>query len=240
MVNTRLTGESERIVAAITEEFNAFKTDVSNLIQTKNDEIYSLKSELSNVKARLTIIESKMSESDSKVRANNIVISGSGIPKQTLNENCIESVRDLFQNKLKLLLPSTDIVSASRLGKLKPNDENQLPNSPILIKFNNLEVKNNIINACRTVKINFSASDDLNQEKRSILFVLRTAKLKRPQIVDGSFTKDGKIFAWIKPTSPDDGPRNRKILVNTLEKLRSFCTNTLGAGIETFIKDWPQ
>ena len=117
MVNTRLTGESERIVAAITEEFNAFKTDVSNLIQTKNDEISNLKSELSNVKARLTIIESKMSESDSKVRANNIVISGSGIPKQTLTENCIESVRNLFQNKLKLLLPSSDIMSATRLGK---------------------------------------------------------------------------------------------------------------------------
>ena len=44
------------------------------------------------------------------------------------------------------------------------------------------------------------------------------------------------FFMW----APDDGPRNRKVLVNTLEKLRSFCTNTLGAGIETFIRDWPQ
>ena len=231
--------ESQKIVDAITEKFNSFEAEMLAIVSEKNDEITSLKSELSTVKIRLNFLEEKMAKGESDSKMNNVLISGSEVPLQSNNENCIEIVRNLFANKLRNIVPTQDIISASRTGKMKPPTDNGPSQAiPIVVKFANNDTKMRVIELCRTVKPKFYVSEDLSLEKRSILYALRVAKRKFPEIVDGSYAAiGGKIYAWIKPQSSDGELRNRKVMVNTLEKLKNFCTSTLGAGLETFVSN---
>ena len=181
-----------------------------------------------------------MGENDTQIRINNDILSGPDIPVPIINENCVEVFRKLALDKLKLVIPTADISSAVRVGKSKT--ENNSPQTrAILVKLKILEVKKTLMITCRNVKPNFYVNDDLCQEKQTMLFVLRQAKKRKPNIVDGCRSMDGRIYVWIKPNgaSADLPNTNRRIHINSVQKLKMFCTDIVDLGLETFISDWP-
>ena len=56
----------------------------------------------------------------------------------------------------------------------------------------------NIIKACKTVKPNFFVNDDLSAEKKTIMYVIRQAKRKSLQKIDGCSSVGGKIMHILK------------------------------------------
>ena len=238
----KLSEDGENIVAAINgkidlfrKDFDDFKKEFHETIAAKNTEILALKNEVHVLNSRLSKMEDKLIENDTKNRENSIVLSGEEVPPSTSGENCIVITRELFQQKLNLVIPTSDIVSASRLWKKQNAKQN------ILIKLRSFETKMNIIKACKTVKPKFFVNDDLSAEKQTIMYVIRQAKRKFPQKIDGCSSIGGKIFAYVKDVNDEgtNGIRNRRIPVNNLEKLKDFCTKVVGRGLETFIESWP-
>ena len=168
---------------------------------------------------------------------NNFILSVDEIPCAEVNENCVATVRKVLQQKLLLIIPTAKFVSASRLGK-----QNSAKKA-ILVKMKSSADKENVKKACKAMKPNnFFANDDLSAEKQTILYVVRQAKKKFPSIVKGYSSTDGRLFAYIKnedETENEASRRDRRVAVGNVQKLRAFCTDVLGCGLQTFIQTWP-
>ena len=260
MVGTRTSGthanslnlseDGNKIVSAITlqiddlrNEMRDMRKEFSDSLTRKTAEINHLKNEANIFRARLEKMEEKLGDTEAKMRQNNVIFSGGDIPVSITGENCTQVIRDVLSTKMNLIIPTADIDVAYRVGKTRLNNANNLPEiakrTPILVKFKNSDIKRNIYIACRTVKPNFYANDDLTPVKQTILYVLRQAKKKHPNIVNGCASSDGHVCVWVKPQTASEGVQNRRVMVNTVEKLRNFCTNTLKAELDSFISVWP-
>ena len=148
------------------EEISSFKREMRELreaLAAKDRQISDLKLYITNMNERVAKLEDKIADNDVKLRENNIILSGEDLPPSLNGENCTEVVRELFQQKLRIIVPTTDIVSAERIGKQNAVKKN------ILLKMKGFTNKMNIIKACQTSKPNFYANDDLQTEKQTTL-----------------------------------------------------------------------
>ena len=250
-INSKIEELQEKFKQAIlvkNQEIEDLKTEVNDLRteleETKENlsdphEVTALKTEVKELRTKLEKNEERLADSDALVRRNNIIISGNEVPNEQAGEDCAEIVRNLVQSKLRTILPSADINTAFRIGK-KGIDGTQPQRSAFLVKLKNTEVKTSLIAACKTYKPGFFINDDLSPQKQTIMYVLRQAKQQHPNIISGTASPDGRICAWIKPQTPEDGQRNRKVYINSLEKLRNFCANTIKTNLQTYITRWPQ
>ena len=229
---------SDNLQKGFEEQFSILRTEFRQVIQEKNHEIAALKSEVNSLKSKVDKIETKFNESDNNLRQNNVVISGAELPNEQSNEDCVQVFRALCESKLRIIVPSTDICAAYRLGKQNPDPAQQNRRS-LLVKFKSPDRKKSLMESCRAMKPGFYINDDIGPEKQTILYVLRKAKRKCPNIIGGYGSLDGRIIAWVKPQSPDQGTRDRKVMVNSVDKLRQLCSGTIGHNLETFISTWP-
>lgn len=132
-----------------------------------------------------------------------------------------------------------DIVSAQRTGKQSSTKKN------ILLKMRTLGNKTDIINSCKSQKPSFYANDDLPAEKQTILYVVRQAKKRFPNTVSGCSSSGGKLYAYVKQAADGESStttgttRDRRVPIGNLRKIKAFCTDILGCGLETFIQTWP-
>ena len=245
-----LSEDGNRIVSAITLQIDDLRNEMRDMrkefadsLTRKTAEINHLKNEANIFKARLEKMEEKLGDTEAKMRQNNVIFSGEDIPVSIARENCSQVIRDVLATKINLIIPTADIDVAYRVGKPRLNSaNNQSENAkrtPILVKFKNSDIKRNIYTTCKTVKPNFFVNDDLTPVKQTILYVLRQTKKKHPNIVNGCSSSDGHVCAWVKPQSSSEGVHNRRVMVNTVEKLRNFCTNILKAELDSFISVWP-
>ena len=157
---------------------------------------------------------------------------GEEVPETTA-DNASEEIRKFVGDKLKMIIPSNNIVSLCKIKTKKDNIH-----GPYLLKFNNCEIKKRLVEQCRVIKPKFYLNEDLSPEKRAIMCVLRQCKRNHSNIVKSCSVLDGRVCAWIKTN--ENMEKNQRIFINTQDKLREFCANKLGAGMESFIKKWPQ
>ena len=108
----------------------------------------------------------------------------------------------------------------------------------IMVKLCRRERKYDLITACKQTKPpNLFINENLIPTRNNILFSLRRAKKKFPNIVAACSSHDGKVYAWIKPPNPDaPSARNSKIFINTQDQLEDFCRKCLKVQIEELHK----
>ena len=73
------------------------------------------------------------------------------------------------------------------------------------------------------------------------MFVQRQAKKKCLDIVKGCSSNGGKLYMYVKPEpnlkeNDRNTPRNRRIFVGNVHKLKSFCDSVLNFGLDNFIE----
>ena len=221
----------------IIADFDGFKMMFHGAIKARDKEIAELKSEVKGLNVRVQKLEDKVADGDAKHRENNFILSGDGIRSPEDNENCFDTVREVLQQKLKLIKPSINFVSAARLGK--PNSAEK----SILVEMKSPSDKDNVKKACKAMKPNFFANGDFSAEKRTILYVERQAKKKFPSLVKGYSSTDERLFAYARNDNENEitevARKDRRVSVGNLQKLKAFCTDTLSCGLQTFIKTWP-
>ena len=198
-----------------------------------------MSTEIVNLKKKVQSLDDKLEDAETYERRDTVVFSGSELPSVTESEDCTKIVIDLLKDKVNYFLRPTEISVAHRLGQ---KTETQKPDKRnIIVKLCRREIKNDIMKACRVMKPrNLYANESLTKVRSTVLYGLRQAKSKYPDIVAGCGSFDGKIFAWIKPPKPKAKvSKNTKIMINTKDRFLEFCDGTLKCDSSDLVTSWP-
>ena len=164
-----------------------------------------------------------------------MIFSGQDLPPVSTDENCVEVVKKIAQEKLQYILAPTDISVAHRMG---PKPTSQRPDKrKIIVKFCRRNTKVDLLTAARCVKPeNIFINESLTAQRQTILFALRKAKREFPNVISGTSTTDGRVYVWIKPQDATSSPsRDTRLLVNSLTRLEDFCQRNLGKPMSYFL-----
>ena len=185
----------------------------------------------------MNLFEKKLDDIESKDLKLNLILSGDGVPMESHEENTKRTTIALIKDKLKVIIKSPEIVSATRIGS-RPNS--QRPNRrPIKIVLQDNEVKNSILSAFKTAKPeNLYFNEDLTPKRRSFLYCLRQAKGKFPSLISGTMTRDNKVYVFVKPTgivTNANQNKSTRIEIGSYQKLMEFFEKTLGIHLMRFV-----
>ena len=152
-------------------------------------------------------------------------------------ENCSTIVCNLLREKLNLNVSNGDLSTCHRLGK---RPITQKPDRrKIIVKLCRRDLKKDILSACKSIKPNFYANEDLTPVKNSILFALRKIKREFPGSVKGAGSRDGRVYVYVQCENSPPGTRDKKINVNSYEHLSQFCLDYTGKSFLDFFGVWP-
>ena len=231
-----LSEEGRLIVKIIERKFDTIVTKLTEELKNRDCEVNDLRSEVNQLRIKLGRMEEKIDDADAYERRDTIILSGNDVPSATQGEIVSNIVCGVVRDRLKLEMDVTDISAAHRLG---PKPKSQGPDRrKIIVKLCRRERKYDLITACKHTKPpNLFINENLTPTRNNILFSLRRAKKKFPNIVAACSSHDGKVYAWIKPPNPDaPSARNSKIFINTQDQLEDFCRKSLKVQIEELHK----
>jgi len=124
------------------------------------------------------------------------------------------------------------VITAYRLGSKSASQASD--RRSILVKLRDGEIKNDILQACRTTKpARLFVGDNLTPIRASILYALRQVKKKCPDKLEYCGSRDGRVFIWIK--SAGASGRNQKMSINTFDLLLKICDEHFNVDPSQFI-----
>ena len=233
-----MSDESRKIVNAITIEIDALKREFSSKLVAKNAEIDQLKMEVNSLRVKMCKVEEKIDSAEAYERRDTVVFSGSGVPRSVGGENCREIIHEVVKTKLNLNIAVSDISTAHRYGSVPTGT--QQDRRGIIVKLCRRDLKKDLLSSCRTVKPDFYVNESLTPLRNTIMYVLRQIKRKHPDKVSGCSSRDGKVFAWVKPQNASSSSAgNTKVPINSHTRLDLFCTETINRPLSSFIEIWP-
>ena len=208
----------------LTQMFDDLRAEFLKVYEEQDQKILDLSTEVTDLKKKISKLEEKVDDQDAYERRDTLIFSGSSLPAVNPGENCTEIVKNLVQNEFQLIIATTDVSVSHRLGK-KPT--NQRPDKRnIIVKFCRRDTKRDILAASRRVKSqNLYANESLVPERQSIAYALRRARRELPNLISGSTTSEGKVFAFVKSRNANE--RDIRVQVNTIEKFDDFCKKYL-------------
>ena len=234
-----LSVEGKKLVEVFEKKVESLLLEFNRKLSSKDSNISNLELEVATLKKKVTSLENKLEDTEAYERRDTVVVSGSDLPAATEGEDAAAVVRSLVKSKVNLVIKPSDISVAHRIGK-KP--ANQAPDKrSLIVKFCRRDLKNDILQACRTSKPqNLFVNESLTPTRSTALYGLRQAKKKFPQVISGCNSMDGNAIVWIKPPKPNaPDARNSKMVVNTRDKFCELCTNTLKCNPSDFSLNWP-
>ena len=207
--------------------FQSFKEEIIDKIDKKDEKISQLEEEVNVLNRRLQNLEEKMDDQDAYERRDTLILSGKKIPATTPDENCPELVTKLINENLGVVLKTTEISVAHRLGS--PSASQRPDRRRVIVKFCRRDVKTDILSSARRVKAaDFYVNESLTPQRQNISFALRRMKTQCPNIISGTSTFDGSVFVWVKPPNPDaPGARDTRHKMNTFSRLQEFCKKAM-------------
>ena len=232
-----LSEEGQVIVSILLKKMDENMNELLEIIEKKDKKIDELSHEVTTLKHNYMKLEEKYDDHESYGRRNDILISGEDITPVSDDENCIQTTCDLLKRKLKVKVNAKDIMQACRIGKRR--ETQAADKRGLLVTLTSPELRKDVFDACKKVRPdNIFINENLIPKRSSILYVLRQAKKKFPDLISGCSSSGMSVFAWVKPPRPDvKGARNIRTRVNTPHKLREFCENVFKCQITDVIDD---
>ena len=217
------------------QQFTKLREEFTKMAKEKDDQISDLRAEVSTLRKTVNKLEGQMDDNDAYERRDTLIFSGSTLPAAEDGEDCAQILRRNLKDKLKFVIPQDGISVCHRMGS-KP--KTQRPDTrPIIAKFCHRSTKNDIVDASRKMKVpQLFINESLTPIRQTIAYVLRKGRREFPDKVSGISTRDGRVFVWIKPPSPD--ARAIKRAINTRHELEDFCHRTLEKNLTHFIDNW--
>ena len=238
---TKLSEESKLIVSLLRDEIRLMKTELIDLVNSKNEKIVKCENEIVLLKTEVRKLKNELDHTDSYQRRETVILSGNGVPEGNNDENCKAVVCHLVKNQLKLNLNPEDISTAHRLGR-KPGYQRPDKRN-IIVKLCRRDLKQDLIRASRTqvAPRNLYVNESLTPIRKKILFHLRQMKRAHPDIVSGCSSVEGRIYAYTKPSSPSSGVsgfdrRDVRHLVNDHDTLVEFCRDFIRQPLDNFLE----
>lgn len=223
---SKLTVDGRLIIELIMEKLDSAVCEIIGKLQERDLKIEKLEQDVSTLKRDVGDLRDRLEDVEANKRCDSVIVSGSC-------ENCSRIIESVFQSNLNYVLPANEISVSYRLGK-KPMTQGNIDRRSIFVKLCRRETKNDVLSSCRRVKPpNFFVNEDLTPVRSSILYALRRAKRLHPEKVAAGGSQDGRVFVWIKASSPT--ARNYKKFVNSMSELHDFCTQTLNLDSEELL-----
>lgn len=187
---TSLSKSNKELVLFMAKLFDKNFTKLEQTIKLKDQKIEELEK-------RIDVLENKIIDFDCSERRDDIILSGPGLPCATDGEHTKTKVCEVLKNKLRITIKPEEIRSAFRLGTKKRTQGDD--RRSFMVKLYNHSTKIEIIKACRTMKTNIYANDNLPPERKLLYDDLRKIRKDNPTKIKHLFTVDGVIC--IKKTS---------------------------------------
>lgn len=210
----------KQLIELVMHKMDEMKGEIIAKIDEKNSEIERLENRVVQLTDEVSDLRGRLEDVESRQRGDSLILSGNSLPAVREGESCGGLVSEIFKNQLKHVLLPGDIVESYRLGK-KP--ASQTPDRrPILVKFNKREIKDTVLMNCKSVKpTNLYINENLTPMRAKILSLLRRLKREKPQRLAAVGSRDGRVYAWLKPPNPS--APNSKVFFNTLANVEKFC-----------------
>ena len=187
-----------------------------------------------NLNDRVNHLEELVDDENAYSRRESLIFSGPAVLAEVGDsEICAPAVIKLLKSNLNIQVNPNDISVSHRLGS---KSIQQGPDKrSIIAKFCRRDVKRDILASARRVKpSNFYVNESLTNVRQKINHALRIAKSKRPDVISGITTIEGRVFAWRKGAS---GGRDVRHCINTLSKLDEFCMQNMGVTSTSFLAE---
>ena len=231
---TDFSSEGERIISRIEAKIDGMKQELLAEIHMKDVEIGELKEQVKKLQCEVTSLKNDVDDSEAYERRDTLILSGSDLPAVQVGELTTNVCCDIVKKKLNFNMNTTDISISHRIGK-KPSAQGPDRRS-LMVKLCRRDIKTTLLSACRDQKpTGFYINESLTVVRSKIMYVLRRMKKEENSRVTGAFSRDGRVFAWIKhaPGSPP-GSRNIKVPVNTVAALQEFSTQYMGKDVSNY------
>lgn len=201
-------------------EMTYYKETVKTLTQQN----ISLRNDNDKLKARIQNTEYQVESIKQQQLQNNILLCG--IP-ETENEDLSIIVKNIT-NTLSITL-NTDEITTIHRKTISGTKSAGLP-APILVKFTNTQIKNDIMNAkkgkqldttilaTKTIKRPIYINEHLTRHRQYIF--KNTRDLRREKKIEYTWTKNGDIYIRQKSDSP-------AVKIKNIEQLNAFTTSQL-------------
>ena len=163
-----LSREGKTIVAAIRFDVGQLRDEFVALLKENDKEIGELKSSVELLRTRVDQLEEKTDEVDAGDRRDMLLFSGEAIPPSMIGQNCTNILSILIKNKVKINIATSDISASYRQGR-KPIVQGP-DNRKIVMKLCRRDQKWGILRACREVRPNFYANENLTPTRNRILY----------------------------------------------------------------------
>ena len=233
-----LNEEQLLIYSILNEKFQAIFAKLEENLTAKDKNLKEMSDEILVLRKRVVELEDKIEDNESYERRDTVIVSGDGIPAVTDNEDSSKIVTQLIKDKINLIVNPADISVAHRLGRKPDHGPDK---RKIVVKLCRRETKQDLLKACRAVKPgNFYVSESLTRTRSTVLYGLRQARKKYPNIIAGCGSQDGKVYAWIRPPKPNaPQARNIRILVKNREKFEDMCVKNFDCNPNELVSSWP-
>ena len=229
----KLDEESVKYVLHVFDEkFASFREEILTEIGVKNEKIDELEQQVVNLKKSMQSMQERLEDAEAYNRREDLILSGRAVSSNVDSPDTVSLVKSILKNKLKYELPDGSIISSRRLG---PKPVVQGPDKrKILVRMNGMEVRDDIVKACKLAKpTDLYVNDNLTQIRARILYALRQAKKRKPALVSGCGSQNGRVFVWI--ASPNQEARNIKVYLNSWEKFKNFCGDSLDLDVASLM-----
>ena len=229
----KLPKDSKAIVEILRLTLDEIMCRYTSLLKERYDRINKLETDLVTVKNILNEYENKIDSFESQQFSQDIIVSGISLPPEIDNENCSRIVTTIIRDKLNYNLKVSDVKNSVRMGKKVNNASRR----NILVTLDNTSTKRNLIKSCRSTKpYQFFINEKLVSRRNSLLFCLRHARKKFPNLISSCNSIDMKVFVWVKPPNlTARGATDLRIEIDSFTKLNDFCVKTLKTTLSSLV-----
>lgn len=218
-----ISDESRKIVELLSSKLEGAVSELKAILELKDSKINKLESELASMKREWQDLREKVEDIENFQRRDSLVISGEGIPAAAPAERTTEVVRAVVRSHLKVELGDGDVLEAYRTGLRGTQDPGR---GQIVVKLRHHSLREDLVRTSKTVRpANVFINENLTPMRSKILYTLRQAKRRFPDKINGCGSRNGQVYAWIKPPNPS--AKNMKVLINSINRLEEFCVKTL-------------
>ena len=160
----RLSEDNRQIVDLMMGKLEDVKGEILVKLCEKDQRLDELELQVNSLKADVTELRGRLDDVEGSLRADALIISGSAVPDERGDENCVQVACHTLRTHLNHELRPEDIRASYRLGK-KPLSQTPRKRS-LYVKLNARDTRTSILLSCKRAKPpNLFVNEDLTPDR---------------------------------------------------------------------------
>lgn len=228
-----LSEEGKLILSLISEKLDTAVCEILSKISEKDIKMGQLEQKICSLESVNKELRLRLDDVEAEQRGDSLILSGKSLPTVTEGEVTSEVVCSTLKQKLKYNLPINDISASFRLGRKPMHAPDK---RDILIRLRHRDLKESLLISCKTAKpSDLYINENLIPSRSTILFALRKAKKRFPDVIDGCGSMNGRVYVWLRSSNVNG--KRVKTYVNCSSDLDDLCKRSLDISSSELLHD---